>query len=149
MQIINATRRSAIAVAPDRPIADVAQLMEDATVGAVAVVDQDRLVGIVTDRDLVRRALARRLEPDGRIDSVMSSPVVTIPARADLRDAYRAFADNALRRLAIVDENDRFVGMLSVDDLLIDLTSDLAALAKPVTAEVLFGHHETPVPAKQ
>ncbi len=147
MRIIDATRRSAVAVAPDRPIAEVAQLMEDATVGAVVVVDGDDLVGIVTDRDLVRRALAHRLDPDARVDAVMSTPVVTIDAGADLRDAYRLFDAHAVRRLAITQDG-RFVGVIAIDDLLMDVTADLVAITRPVTAEVLFGHHDVPVPAR-
>ncbi len=146
MQIIDATRRSAVAVPPERTIAEVAQLMETATVGSVAVVDGERLVGIVTDRDLVRRALARGLDGAARVDGVMTSPVVSIDAHADLHDAYALFSHHAIRRLAIVD-GPRFVGMLSIDDVLIDLTADLSNLVRPVTAEVFFGHHEAPVPA--
>ena len=147
MRIIDATRRSAVAVTADRPINQVAQLMEDATVGAVVVVDGDQPVGIVTDRDLVRRALARGLDGAARVDGVMSAPIVTIGADEDLRRAYQAFSANEVRRLVIVDDGGRFVGILSVDDLVMDLAADLAAIAGPISAEVLFGHHEVPLPA--
>jgi CBS domain-containing protein len=120
--------------------------MEAAGVGALAVVDGDALVGIVTDRDLTVRALARRLSSDARVDSVMSTPVLTIDATADLHDAFAVFRGNAVRRLAVVREGS-FVGMISADDLLIDLAADLADLARPITAEVLFGHHDPGVPA--
>jgi CBS domain-containing protein len=76
----------------------------------------------------------------------MSSPVVTIAAEADLHGAFTLFRSHAVRRLAVVRDG-RFVGMISVDDLLIDLAADLTDLARPVTAEVLFGHHDAPVPA--
>ena len=56
------------------------------------------------------------------------------------------FRDHALRRLAVVD-GEQFVGMISVDDLLVDLAGDLADLARPVAAEVLFAHHDSAVPA--
>ena len=146
MRVIDATRRSGVAVAPDQTVEQVAQLMEQANVGAVAVIDRDELIGIVTDRDLVRRALARRLAPDARIDGVMTSPAVTIDAGADLHDAFALFNEHAIRRLAIVDDGS-FVGMIAVDDLLIDVANDLAAIARPVTAEVFFGHHNAAVPA--
>jgi len=120
--------------------------MEQSGVGALAVVDDDRLVGIVTDRDLVRRALARGFPADGRVDAVMSAPVVTIDADADLHTAFALLRTHAVRRLAVVRAG-QFVGMVTIDDLLIDLAADLADLARPVTAEVLFGHHDSPVPA--
>jgi CBS domain-containing protein len=146
MKTIDAVRRSGIAVGPERSVSDAAKLMDQAGVGALAVIDGDALVGIVTDRDLVRRALARGLDLEARIDGVMTSPVVTIDADADLHDAFAILRANAVRRLAIVD-GDRFVGMLSIDDLLMDLAADLGDLARPVTAEVVFGHHDSPVPA--
>lgn len=147
MHVIEAARRSAVAVEADRPVVEVAKLMEAASVGAVAVLDQGAPIGLVTDRDLVRRWLAHHLDPQARIDGIMSSPVVTIPADADLHEAYELFSANAVRRLAIVDEQGEFAGIISVDDLLINLSADLDALVRPVTAEVLFGHHDAGVPA--
>lgn len=145
MRTIEGVRRSGVAIAPERTIGDAAKLMDEAGVGALAVLDHDQLIGIVTDRDLVRRGLARHLAPDARIDGVMSAPVVTIDAGADLHDAFALFRTHAVRRLAVLDGG-RFVGMVTVDDLLVDLAADLADLARPVTAEVLFAHHDSPLP---
>ncbi len=146
MRTIDSIRRSGLGIAPGRTITDAARIMETAAVGSLAVVDGDELVGIVTDRDLVRRGLAKGLSPEARVDGVMSTPVVTIDAEADLHGAFTLFRTHAVRRLAVVRDG-RFVGMITVDDLLIDLAADLVDLARPVTAEVLFGHHDAPVPA--
>lgn len=146
MRTIDAIRRSGIGIGPERTLGDAAELMDQAGVGALAVIDGDRLVGIVTDRDLVRRGLARGLRPDARVDAVMTTPVVTIDADADLHRAYAVFRTNAIRRLAVVRDG-AFAGMVTVDDLLIDLAADLNDLVRPVTAEVLFGHHDPVVPA--
>lgn len=120
--------------------------MERAGVGALAVLEGDRLAGIVTDRDLVRRALARRLPVDARVDAVMTSPVVTIDADSDLSDAFELFRTHTVRRLAVV-RGEQFVGMLTVDDLLVHVASDLVDLARPVAAEVLSAQRDAPVPA--
>jgi len=146
MRTIDAVRRSGVGVGPDRTIREAAQIMEQAGVGSLAVIDGETLVGIVTDRDLVRRALARDLPFDARVDAVMSAPVVTIDADADLHDTFVMFRTHAVRRLALVRAN-RFVGMITVDDLLVDLAGDLSDLARPVTAEVVFGHHDALTPA--
>jgi signal-transduction protein with cAMP-binding, CBS, and nucleotidyltransferase domain len=146
MRTKEALRRSGIAIEPGRTIQVAAEIMEQTGVGALAIVDGDQLVGIVTDRDLVRRGLARGLAVDARVDAVMTAPVVTIDAGADLHDAFALFRIHALRRLAVV-EDGQFVGMVAIDDLLMNLASDLSDLARPVTAEVLFGHHDSPVPA--
>jgi signal-transduction protein with cAMP-binding, CBS, and nucleotidyltransferase domain len=91
--------------------------------------------------------MAAGMSLEARIDAVMSSPVRTISAGADLHEAFATFRHNAVRRLVVVDGRGGFAGMVSIDDLLIDLSSDLHDLVQPVTAEVLFGHHDSPVPA--
>jgi CBS domain-containing protein len=146
MRTIDAVRRSGVGIGPERTIREAARIMEQAGVGALAVIDGERLVGIVTDRDLVRRGMARDLPADARVDAVMSAPVVTIDADADLHDTFALFRKHAVRRLALVRAG-QFVGMVSIDDLLIDLAADLSDLARPVTAEVIFGHHDNPLPA--
>ena len=146
MRTIDAVRRSGLGVSPDRTILDAAVLMEQSGVGSLAVIDGERLVGIVTDRDLVRRGLARGLANDARIDGAMTSPVITISADADLHDAFALFRSHAVRRLAVV-RGEQFLGMVTIDDLLIDLAADLADLARPVMAEVMFAHRDSSVPA--
>ena len=147
MKIIDSLRRPKAMIASDETIHAAAVLMEQAGVGALAVVDGPHLIGIVTDRDLVRRAIALRVPDDARIDSVMSSPVVTIEADADLHDVFALFRSNAVRRVAVV-RGEEFIGMITVDDLLIGMAGALADLARPVMAEVVFGgHHNTAVPA--
>ncbi len=146
MKTIEAVRATGVGVEPERALRDCAALMEQSGMGALAVVDNGRLVGIVTDRDLVCRALAHGMPADARIDSVMSTPVVTIDADADVHDAFGIFRTHGLRRLAVV-RGDEFVGVVTVDDLLINLSADLADLARPVTGEVIFGHHDAPMPA--
>ena len=146
MRSIEAIRRSGVGINPERTVTDAALTMEQAGVGALAVIDDGRLVGIVTDRDLVRRCMARRMHNDARIDSVMSTPVVTIQADAELHDAFRLFRTNAVRRLAVV-RGEHFVGMITVDDLLVNLVGDIDDLVRPVTAEILFAHHDAQVPA--
>ena len=146
MRAYERLRRSAVGISPDRTIRDAAAIMDGAGVGALAIVDRDQLIGIVTDRDLVRRGLAKGLEPDARVDSVMTTPVVTIDAEADLHYAFSLLSTHGIRRLAVV-KDDRFVGMITIDDLLVDLANDLNELSRPVTAEIVFGHHDSPAPA--
>ena len=146
MKTVEAVHRSGVAVTPDTTIKAAAGLMEHAGVGALAVVDDDRLVGIVTDRDLVRRAVARGAPLDGRIDSVMTTPVVTIDAGADLHSVFEVLRTNAVRRIPVV-RGTEFVGMITADDLIIELASDLADLARPITAEALFAHRNVAVPS--
>ncbi|MGQ0432161.1 MAG: CBS domain-containing protein [Microthrixaceae bacterium] len=146
MRSIEGVRRSAVGLRVDQTIHDAAVLMEQAGVGSLAVFDDGQLVGIVTDRDLVRRGLARGLAADARVDGVMTSPVLTVDADADLHDTFAMFREHAVRRLPVV-RGAEMVGMLTIDDLLMDVAADLSDLARPITAEVLFAHHDNPVPS--
>jgi signal-transduction protein with cAMP-binding, CBS, and nucleotidyltransferase domain len=134
-----------VTIAPDASIADAADLMNREVVGAVVVVDHDHPVGIVTDRDLVVRGLVRRLPLDARIDSVMTTELVTLPADADLHDAMALFHRHPIRRLPLV-EDGRMTGMITVDDVAIDLVSELDSLFRPVTGQVIFGAPEREEP---
>lgn len=146
MRTVERLRRSGVCIGPERPIREAAAIMDQAGVGALAIVDHDKLTGIVTDRDLVRRGMAHDLRSDARVDSVMTTPVVTVDVDAELDSAFGLFRDHGIRRLAVARDG-RFVGMITVDDLLIDLARRLEALVRPVTAEVVFGHHDSPVPS--
>src|SRR5665213_636380 len=99
MRTIEAVRRSGVGIGPERTIRDAALVMQETGIGALAVIDGEHLVGIVTDRDLVRRGLARDLPADARVDAVMSSPVIAIDADADLHDTFALFRTHAVRRL--------------------------------------------------
>jgi CBS domain-containing protein len=146
MHAIEAARKPPATITADRTITEAADEMDRLAVGALVVVDADgHPVGIVTDRDLVVRALVRRASADARIDSVMSTDLMTLAPDADLRDALRVFERHPIRRLPLV-ADDRVVGMLTMDDLVVDLTGDLNRLTRPIAAQVLFGHREPAAP---
>lgn len=135
MRTIDAVRRSGVGIRMEQTVREAAAIMEHSGVGSLAVLEDTKLVGIVTDRDLVRRALARELPFDARVDSVMSSPVITIDADTDLHEAFVLFRTHGVRRLAVVRDG-QFVGMVTVDDLLVDLASDLVDLSRPISTEI-------------
>ncbi|MCM3883664.1 CBS domain-containing protein [Frankia sp. R82] len=125
-------------------IGQAAQEMARTGVGALLVVDSDRLVGIVTDRDIVIRGVARGVGADGRIDALMTTDVVTVPAGMGVERAYEIFRDHAVRRLPVVDGR-RIVGIVTVDDLLIRSERQMADLVHPVHDET-FAPHREPAP---
>ncbi|MEV7391884.1 CBS domain-containing protein [Streptomyces sp. NPDC091215] len=126
-----------VAVAPDVRLAEAARRMVQAAVGSVLVVDdEDRLVGIVTDRDIALRGLGDGLDRDAKVAAVMSGRVVTVDAGDDVQAAYRVFRRTGVRRLPVL-ELDRAVGMLTVDDLFLDVFRALADLLGPLARTVL------------
>ena len=141
MRIGDLIRRSVVAVRPDQTLAEAASIMNSAGVGALVVVDGDRLAGIVTDRDLVRGGLARSLDPGTPVESVMTTGVVTVDADHDAHELYAVLRSHALRRLPVMHDA-KLIGMISVDDLIIHLAADLSDLARPITGEVLFAQRD-------
>jgi CBS domain-containing protein len=106
------------AVTPQTPLNEVAQVMESEDVGSVPVVDGDRLVGIVTDRDIVVRAIAKGKDPKGMPASEVSSrELVTVGPDDDLSDALELMARHQVRRLAVTGEDERLVGVVSQADV--------------------------------
>jgi signal-transduction protein with cAMP-binding, CBS, and nucleotidyltransferase domain len=111
--------RPAIACAPPTPLVQVARMMQEHNIGAVVVIDDDHhACGIVTDRDLALRGLARGLLPSAPVDEVMSHEVVCVREGVDTLDAARQMATRGCRRLPVVTEGGVVVGMLTADDLL-------------------------------
>ena len=105
------------AVTPQTPLNEVAQVMESDDVGAVPLVEGDRLVGIVTDRDIVVRAIAKGKDPKGMPAAEVSSrELVTVHPDDDLSDALELMARHQVRRLAVTDD-ERLVGVVSQADV--------------------------------
>ena len=106
-------------VAPTESLSTVATMMRDNDVGSIPVVEGNRLVGIVTDRDIVVRAVARSADVGAlRAGDVASSDLVAVGPDDDLDDARKQMADNQVRRLPVVEEG-KLVGMLAQADVAI------------------------------
>ncbi len=102
---------------PDTTLEEIATMMRDEDTGAIPVLDEGELVGIVTDRDIVIRCIAEGRNPsEVTAEDVMSTDLETIDADADVEEASRLMAEKQVRRLPVV-ENGRFSGMLSLGDL--------------------------------
>jgi CBS domain-containing protein len=138
--------KAPVAVGVDATIHQAAVAMDQHSVGAVVVVEHDRPVGVLTDRDLVVRALARRLPPDARVDGVMSGDVVCVGADDELHVVSAILSSHPFRRVPVVDHH-RLVGMITLDDLIVRLAADLHEATKGVTAQLLFSHPEPQPPA--
>jgi CBS domain-containing protein len=128
--------KSVVSVAPDHTLAQAIEAMRSARVGSVVVVQDGRPVGMLTDRDAALAVHARANDPEkARVDAVMQSPVVTARGDTGVRAAIRTLADHGLRRLPIVDEQDKLAGLLAIDDLVLVLARELFLLRSPLVAQ--------------
>src|SRR4051812_681316 len=110
--------RDVRSMTPQDTLSDAAKLMDELNVGVVPVCDGDRLVGVVTDRDIVVRGLARDADPGNtRLVDVMSGHVRTARQDDDVDDVLNEMASAQIRRMPVVDAQDKLVGILSIGDI--------------------------------
>jgi CBS domain-containing protein len=110
------------AVSADTPLSQVADLMATEDVGAVPIVDGDRLIGMVTDRDIVVRVVAKGKDPRGmRAVEASSQELVTVGPDQDLDEALRLMASHQVRRLPVIDDEERLVGVVSQADVALEV----------------------------
>jgi CBS domain-containing protein len=139
MKISDLALREPVVIGCDGTMADTAALMASSGVGSVIVVEDDRPVGIVTDRDLVTRGVARAYPADGRIDGLMTMGVIALDVDHDLEDLVHVFRDHAVRRIPIVDQ-DRVVGVVSLDDVMVLVADELSTISKVLAGQIMFPH---------
>lgn len=107
-------------VTPSQSLAEAAEVMKGEDVGSVPVVEEGRLAGILTDRDIVTRAVAERRDPQTvKVDEVASRELVTVEPEHDLDEALALMARHQVRRLPVVEEG-RLVGMLAQADVALE-----------------------------
>jgi CBS domain-containing protein len=117
MSLERFTRKQVVSGSRTETVRQIAKKMEDAHVGAVVLVDNRVPVGIVTDRDLALRILARGKSGDTPVGEVMSGDLVTVRASEALDDAILRMRQRGVRRLPIVTDDGALVGLVSLDDL--------------------------------
>ena len=104
-------------VTPDTRLKDVATKMRDKNVGSLPVRESERLVGMITDRDVCCRGVAQGRDPaKATAREVMSKEVTYCFDDQDIADAAHIMEENKIRRLPVLDHNERMVGMLTLGD---------------------------------
>lgn len=104
-------------VSPEQSICEAAKLMADLDIGALPVQEEDRLVGMITDRDIAIRAIAKGHGPETAVRDVMSKEVLYCFADQDIEEVSENMGDIQVRRLPVVDRAKRLVGIVSLADI--------------------------------
>lgn len=103
-------------ISPDDSIQNAARVMRDEDTGVVPVVENGRAVGVVTDRDIVVRAVADGNQLSGPVRDILSSRLVSVSPDMSTSEASELMSEHQVRRLPVV-ENDHLVGIVSIGDL--------------------------------
>lgn len=117
---------------------DAAKYMTDMNVGSVIITDEkEKPVGIITDRDISTKVVATEKDPKTvKLKDIMCSPVVTINIGKDIIDATRLMGEYWVRRLPVVNDEGKVVGVLSMDDVLIFLSQEIQNIANALKREI-------------
>ena len=124
---------------PDDMVVKVAQLMQSENIGSIPVIENEqtqKLVGIVTDRDLALKIVAKGQDAKStKVEAVMTRQIVTCRAGDDLQMALDAMAEHQLRRIPIVDTNDKIVGIIAQADVAtrVNLPEKTATMVKEIS----------------
>jgi CBS domain-containing protein len=122
MEIKDTMMRSVETVEPDESLCEAARKMASQNIGLLPVWQDGALVGVVTDRDIVVRAVARGFDPEQTIvEEVMTSMVVSLPESSDLEDASDLMETKHVHRLVVIDDKAMPVGIVSMDKVALHL----------------------------
>lgn len=136
MKLNEVFTRRVVTAGPEETLAKVALEMQEHNVGTVVVVENQRPVGIVTDRDLALALGAQGVNPQTQVQKVMTRHVLAIPEDTGMYAATKFMREREVRRLPIVDREDRLVGIVTLDDLLRFLGRELYNLAEGIKDEM-------------
>ncbi len=110
-----------ISVEPSVSVADVAEVMDKHGIGSVLVRSNEKIVGIITERDIIKRCVAKirdRLPEDVSAEEIMTKNLITINGDADIFEAAKMMSEYDIRRLIVVNNSGKPIGIVSMKDIL-------------------------------
>ncbi len=128
MQLKDIMTPDPLVLSPETTLKEAAQRMRDLDSGVMPVGERDRLVGMLTDRDITVRATAEGKDPNGTpVREVMTTEVVYCFEDDDVRDAARKMEEHQVRRLIVLNRDKRLVGIVALGDIAVHAPSDQLA----------------------
>jgi CBS domain-containing protein len=136
MKVSEAMMRDVRIASPDETVQQAARMMAGLDAGVLPVGENDRLVGMITDRDIAIRGVAQGKGPEARVRDVMTPEVKYCFDDQEVDDVTRNMADIQIRRLPVVDRDKRLVGILSLGDVALsrragDAGEALSGISRP------------------
>jgi CBS domain-containing protein len=117
MKVSDVMTRDVRTIRPEQTAQEAASFMLSADAGSIPVTDGDRLVGMITDRDIAVRGVAKGHGPDTQVRELMSADIVCVRDSDDVEDAAEKMSDAQVRRLPVIDDSERLCGIVSLGDL--------------------------------
>ena len=129
MKISEVMTRDVQTIQPDQPVQQAASFMLSTDAGSIPVTEGDRLIGMITDRDIAVRGVAQGHGPDTPVRALMSNDIICARIDDDCDEVANKMSEAQVRRLPVVDEQERLCGIVSLGDLAREGASDTAEQA--------------------
>ncbi|HET7606368.1 MAG TPA: CBS domain-containing protein [Sphingomicrobium sp.] len=129
MKVSEVMTRDVQTVRPDQRVQDAASFMLSADAGSIPVTDGERLIGMITDRDIAVRGVAKGYGPDTPVRELMTDDVICARDSDDVEDIASKMSEAQVRRLPVIDEQERLCGIVSLGDLSREADDDCASEA--------------------
>ena len=142
MKISEVMTRDVQTVRPDQPVQEAASFMLSADAGSIPVSDGGRLVGMITDRDIAVRGVARGYGPDTPVRELMTDEIICVREDDDVDDVASKMSQAQVRRLPVVDSREQLCGIVSLGDLSRQADEDSAAEALQGVSELGGSHRQ-------
>jgi CBS domain-containing protein len=117
MKVSEVMTRDVQTIRPDQPVQQAASFMLSADAGSIPVTEGDRLLGMITDRDIAVRGIAKGHGPDTPVRELMTNDIVCVRIDDDCEEAASKMGEAQVRRLPVIDEQERLCGIVSLGDL--------------------------------
>ena len=129
MKVSEVMTQNVQTVRPDQPVQEAASFMLSADAGSIPVTENDRLIGMITDRDIAVRGVAKGYGPDTPVRELMTGDIICARHDDDLDDVASKMSEAQVRRLPVIDADERLCGIVSIGDLSREADEDCAAEA--------------------
>ena len=129
MKVSEVMTRDVQTVRPDQPVSEAASFMLSADAGSIPVTEGERLIGMITDRDIAVRGIAKGYGPDTPVRELMTNDVIAAREDDDIDDIASRMSEAQVRRLPVIDAQERLCGIVSLGDLTQNGDSDEAEQA--------------------
>ena len=129
MKISEVMTRDVQTIRPDQRVQEAASFMLSADAGSIPVTDGDRLIGMITDRDIAVRGVAKGYGPDTPVRELMTDDIICVREDDDVDDVASKMSEAQVRRLPVIDNHERLCGIVSLGDLSRDADEEAAAEA--------------------
>src|SRR5690349_8984178 len=126
MKVSEVMTRDVQTVSPDQPVQQAASFMLSADAGSIPVIDGDRLIGMITDRDIAVRGIAKGYGPDTPVRELMTDDIVSARVDENIEEVAMRMSEAQVRRLPVIDQDERLCGIVSLGDLIREADDDCA-----------------------